>query len=500
MTSKSMLIIGGGVAGLCTGSYAQMNGYRTRILEAHTLPGGLCTAWKRGDYTVDGCLHWLVGSSPANPFHSLWEEMGVVQDRKFLYLDEFMIYEGRGGKSLHLYRSLDRLEKHMLEFAPEDENLIREFIRAAREMGKVELPMDKAQETMGMLEGLGMMFKMLPHLATLKKWATITAEEYTKRYKNRELGEAINELWVPEFSMLFLLMTLAWFDAGDSGYAVGGSLPIARTLEARYKALGGEISYNSRVKKIIVENNRAVGITLEDGSELRADIVVSCADGYHTIFDMLDGKYVNDEIKSWYKETPIFQPLVHVAFGVNRDFADVPHVIGGISIPIAKTLVIGEQKHDRLPVMIYNFDPSYAPAGKTVLKVMLESRYDYWKKLAGDEKSYEAEKECIAREILEGLEPRFPGITEQVEMTDVATPLTFERYTGNWQGSFEGWLMTPKNWSKRIKKTLPGLGNFYMAGQWVEPGGGLPGGLMSGRNVVQLICKDNGVKFTTTKP
>ena len=43
------------------------------------------------------------------------------------------------------------------------------------------------------------------------------------------------------------------------------------------------------------------------------------------------------------------------------------------------------------------------------------------------------------------LEQRFPGIAEQVEMVDVATPLTFERYTGNWQGSFEGWLITPQN-------------------------------------------------------
>jgi phytoene desaturase len=388
----------------------------------------------------------------------------------------------------------------MLAYAPEDEKLIRQFCGAARELKKVEMPVDKAQETMGMLEGMGLMFKLMPKLGLLRKWGSITAEDYTKAFKNRELAEAINELWMPDFSLLFLLMTLAWFDAGDSGYALGGSLPIARTLEARYRSLGGEISYKCRVKKIIVENDRAVGVVLEDGNELSADIVVSCADGYHTIFDMLEGKYLNDEITRWYKETPIFQPLVHVAFGVNRDFAEVPQVVGGISIPIQKPLVIGEQRYERLPLMVYNFDSSYAPAGKTVIKVMVQSRYDYWQKLAGDDKAYEAEKERIAREIVEGLEPRFPGLSSQIEMTDVATPLTFERYTGNWQGSFEGWLMTPRNWMKRIKKTLPGLGNFYMAGQWVEPGGGLPGGLMSGRNVVQLICKDNSVKFTTTKP
>ena len=49
----------------------------------------------------------------------------------------------------------------------------------------------------------------------------------------------------------------------------------------------------------------------------------------------------------------------------------------------------------------------------------------------------------------------------------------------------------------RINKTLPGLKNFYMIGQWVEPGGGLPPAIMSGRNVAQIICKKNRKKFTT---
>ena len=50
-----------------------------------------------------------------------------------------------------------------------------------------------------------------------------------------------------------------------------------------------------------------------------------------------------------------------------------------------------------------------------------------------------------------------------------------------------------------MKKTLPGLANFYMAGQWVEPGGGLPAVAMSGRNVIQIICKKEKQKFTTVK-
>ncbi len=59
---KSVIIIGAGIGGLSTGCYAQMNGYKTRIFEMGDKPGGLCTAWQRKGYIIDGCLHWLVGS------------------------------------------------------------------------------------------------------------------------------------------------------------------------------------------------------------------------------------------------------------------------------------------------------------------------------------------------------------------------------------------------------------------------------------------------------
>lgn len=45
--SKSVIIIGRGIAGLATGRYARMNGYDSHIFEMHDKPDGLCTAWNR---------------------------------------------------------------------------------------------------------------------------------------------------------------------------------------------------------------------------------------------------------------------------------------------------------------------------------------------------------------------------------------------------------------------------------------------------------------------
>ncbi len=98
------------------------------------------------------------------------------------------------------------------------------------------------------------------------------------------------------------------------------------------------------------------------------------------------------------------------------------------------------------------------------------------------------------------LDQRFPGLAKNVERFDVATPATFMRYTNNWRASYEGWLPTPRLLGRRIRYTLPNLKNFYMAGHWVIPGGGLPSAALSGREVAETICAGYGKAFIPTEP
>lgn len=498
MGQKSIIIIGAGIAGLSAGCYGQMNGYRTQIFELHDKPGGLCTSWKRKGYIIDGCIHWLVGSSPATNFYRIWEELGAVQGRLMVDHDEFMQIEGTDGKVFIVYTDVDRLEQHMKELAPVDERVIEEFTEGIRACARIDLPSEKAPELYGPVDGLELLFKMLPFLRIMRKWKKISVQDFAKRFSDPFLRQAFPLSFnVPDFSMMAILMTLAWMHKKSAGYPVGGSLQFSRAIEQRYLDLGGEIYYRSPVSKILAENDKAVGVKLADGTEHRADVVISAADGHATIFDMLEAKYINDEIRGYYGKLPIFSPIIQVALGVARSFEGLPHTI---VYPPRKPVVIAGQEQKWLGVEIYNFDPTLAPPGKTVLKVMFHSDYDYWKRLTGEPERYEAEKEQIADQIITLLDHRFPGLAGQVEICDVATPVTWERYTGNWRGSYEGWLVTTKTFGMRMSKTLPGLKNFYMCGQWVEPGGGLPPAAMSGRNVIQIICRQDRKPFVTTIP
>jgi len=81
----------------------------------------------------------------------------------------------------------------------------------------------------------------------------------------------------------------------------------------------------------------------------------------------------------------------------------------------------------------------------------------------------------------------------------VATPASVVHFTGNWKGSMEGWLLTPDAGFGPKRQMLPGLRRFLMVGQWVQPGGGLPSGLMTGRSAIQALCRQDGVPFSPGK-
>lgn len=103
--------------------------------------------------------------------------------------------------------------------------------------------------------------------------------------------------------------------------------------------------------------------------------------------------------------------------------------------------------------------------------------------------------------VIDVLNKRYPGLRDSVEVVDVATPVTYERYTGNWKGAFAGWALSTRKMSLMMgigmDKILPGLSNFYMIGQWVEPGGNVELSCASGRDVIKDICSNLGKDFIT---
>jgi phytoene dehydrogenase-like protein len=97
MLRRKLIVIGGGLAGLSTGCYALANGWDVTIVEHNSALGGVCTAWRRGPYTIDGCIHWLTGG----PFSRIYEELRIVPPVEVRTLTQFStIRSAHGGWSV----------------------------------------------------------------------------------------------------------------------------------------------------------------------------------------------------------------------------------------------------------------------------------------------------------------------------------------------------------------------------------------------------------------
>jgi phytoene desaturase len=494
---EKIIIIGAGIAGLTAGIYARQSGFETEIVEMHTISGGECTGWKRGGYYIDGCIHWLMGSKTGTPLNRVWREVGALDDSVAIINQEEFTRLEMDGRAAIIYRSLDKTEKHLKELSPADADAIAQLCADARKFKNMQMPVDGPIDMMSPLTGMKLGMKMLPLMGLMKKYSKMSMTQLAVQFQDPLIRTLISRMMPEPYCAMPLMMTLGSLDNGDSGFPQGGSVPLVQRMEKRYLSLGGKVFYRSPVQKILVENGRATGIQLADGSKRQADWVISAADGYATLYHMLEGKYTSDAIKEKYEDHhkyPVYT-TVQVALGINADLTGQPYAL---TVPAESPLDAGGITHNFIGFKNYCFDSTLQPAGKSVVISILDADFDWWKAKKEDSAAYRSEKERIASAVCAAIERRFPEARGKIEQVDVATPMTYVRYCNAWRGSWMSFMTTPE--TDRAKNdlpgNLPGLDRFYMAGQWTMPPGGLPGAVMAGRFAVQRICTQSKVKFS----
>lgn len=493
---KKVIIIGAGIAGLTCGIYARLNGFETEIYELHTIPGGECTGWDREGYHFDGCIHWLVGSKQGTTLNQLWRVTGALDGSvRVINHDIFSRYEEDGG-AVNLYTDADKLERHLLEIAPEDRAEIKKFCSAVRKLGGLEMPLDKPMDMMTGGDGLKFMIKNMGNMGKMARYSKMTMAEFSGLFKNPMLKKALLSSVPGDYTCMALVSTLAGMNNGDCGFPEGGSRALAGRMEKRYLDLGGKVFYRAKVDKILVENGKAAGIRLEDGSEARAGHIVSCADGYATLFAMLEDRYTPEIYRNLFSHPEKYHTVTSALVFLGVD-AEIRSDYRAIQIQREKPLALNGLISNCTMLLNYAFDPSMAPKGKTVMACYYPADYDYWKELHADKERYNAEKKKLEKDAAAAVIRRFPEAEGKIEAADVVTPVTYERYCNAWRGAWMTWVKHEKGVPSYFPGVLPGLENFIMAGMWTLPPGGLPGAGAAGRFAAHRLCMQNGMEFRT---
>ena len=186
-----------------------------------------------------------------------------------------------------------------------------------------------------------------------------------------------------------------------------------------------------------------------------------------------------------------FMANCFVSIGVEVDLSDLPEEM---MFPLDKPIKIANQEYHTFSVQNYASYKGHAPQGCSALTIIfMGDTYDYWK-AKKDNGSYEQEKEKLAQTVIHVLGEKLPQTVGKIAVIDVATPLTYERYCGTMHGS---WMTLTEKGDK--SNTYPyvseNIKNIYFAGQRIQPPGGMPVAVDTGRKAVQYLCRDRNVVF-----
>lgn len=488
-----VVVIGAGISGLSAGIYAARSGFDVTILEQHNIPGGLSTSWSRKGYYFEGGMHWLTGSSPKMPLNKVWLETGALQDNNPIELrDPLYNVIDENGKILSLYRYIPQMQKALIEYAPEDKHMIKKMCRAVRDFTNFHLPVldvrgCKCREPLPInpVEFI----KMLPAVLRVPYLTHISYTDYVAKFKNKNLRHLLSSVIGYRYNALSLIYTLGSFAAGDCGYPAGGSIQMAQNMLETYKALGGKIQFRTKAENIHVEDYEVHGVVTSAG-EIEADAVIVTQDARAAVdclFDtMIDEPWVNGM-----RHNTVTEQNVFIGLGVKADLSRLPYCC---VFPLEKPFEYAGCKWTELRVYNYAAYKDHAPEGCTTLTCLLIGESYYFWKAAKADGTYKDKKKEMGELFVKELARFIPEVGSALEVIDVATPCTYERYTGSYEGS---WMSVWEKGGKQnnYPQTLDSIWGVYFAGQRILMPGGLPIAVYTGRQAVQCLCRDTGTEF-----
>ncbi|MDR1455918.1 MAG: FAD-dependent oxidoreductase [Tannerella sp.] len=489
---KKIAIIGGGISGLSAGVYACLQGLDAELYESHHSVGGECTAWRRGGYEIDGCIHWMTGTSSRSPWHALWETCGALSAETGIVNHEHITscMDGQG-RMCYLYSNIEKMETELLRISPGDAKAIRELIRRVGIFRKVQFPVKKPMEMLSVGEKLKF---FLPYTFIIKDMLAgmkISVADYVKRFRSPVIRQLLLGVAIDRRHVNTLFLAIACRANGDGGWPLGGSRRMALRMQQRFETLGGKVFLNSNVEKIVIEQGRATGIRVHGETAMRPfDFIVPAMDIHALLNRLLDGKYSLPYYEKRFADIEKY-PLIsamQIAFGVETDLSHRPH---NLTLELSRPLVAGGDTVAHVHVRHYACDPAFSPDGNTLAVIwFVNFAFERWHDLREQsEQEYQSEKKRIGDLMLAELHRVYPETDGKARVIDVATPLAYHKYCHAYRGAYMSFLSRPGTMPETHRGVIDGVGNLFLAGQWVFPDGGLPLALLSGKFAIQRLAR-----------
>ena len=468
MPDFDTIVIGSGAGGLAAAVALSNAGQRVLVLEQHDLPGGWCHSFWLDGFRFSPGVHYVGGLREGGGLRAVLEGLGVGGDIAFYEMnpdgyDHVVV----AGERFDIPAGRDRFEERLTDrFPREAANIRRLFAR----MLAVDREMGRLQSLRGPASLLGLPFKAPNAL----RFGWRSAASIIRGSVTDPFLRAILEVRAGDHGMCPTRVPFAQHVAVEAHYwdgawyPKGGGAAFPRALLKRLRANGGELRVRTRVRRVVLDARRAVGVELENGDVVRADRVISNADAWTTYGQLVGDEHLSERLRRRVKRLEPSLSALSLFLGVEMDvraagidsgnFWVLPNADVSGAYRFAER---GDLHGDgELPALFVTSptvkDPRPNAGDRHSIEAFTFVPYDPFSGWAGSETGardaeYASFKAALTERMLSAVERVVPGVRECATLCELGTPLTNAHYVNAHRGNLYG-----------TAKTLTQLGPFAM--------------------------------------
>lgn len=480
MEEFDAVIIGSGAGGLATALCLARAGQKVLVLEQHNVPGGWCHSFTLNGQRFSPGVHYIGHLDEGQSTNLLYKGLGVANDLVFFRMnknayDRCIINEER----FDLPAGVENLKKSLIQRFPKEEKNIQKYLDL---VGKVNEELQLLPKLNGFWQNVTGLFRIKNFikfgLFSLKKvidWHV--KDPVLKAVLNAQCGDHGLPPKRASFPVHCSVMD-HYFDGGF--YPLGGGGGIVKAMTTKIKSYGGTVRTQQSVARIVIKDNKAVGVALTTGEQIHAKRIISNADPSTTYLRLIGEENISRKLskrlgKTKYSVTSLILFLT-LDMDVTKSGIDSGNIwkfkdenIDGHFDALTTEDIL---KDDEFPAFFMSCttlkDPASFNGRYHNFEVVTYINYESFKEFdASDDyhcPKYEVFKKRIIEKFLNSVEKIIPGARQNIIQAELGTPKTNQFYINSTDGNVYGTEKSLVQVGPFAYKNKTEIGNLFLCG------------------------------------